>query len=173
MKNSNNRLFNICTFIFYVFIFISAIFSFVELIIEFNYWAFLLIALVIFSIYYYFKYKERQKNIVEERNKSNLIDLIDFSNTINDLNYSNFKIIKAIKLDYLRINIALKNNIAFEYKYNIKNENRINFFNVDFNLLDNLLSNYDWNNVSNMEHYFLNMKLNDYINTNIENIIKK
>lgn len=173
MNQSKEYLYNICTFILYIFIFTATIFSFVELIIEFHYWAFLLIALVIFSIYYYFKYKENQKNLKEKALSSNLINLIDFSNAINDLDYSNLKIIEKIKLDYLKIHIALKHNITFEYEYSIKYDNNIIFFDVDINLLDNLLSNYDWNNISNMEHYFLNMQLTDYINKNIKNIIKK
>ena len=43
----------------------------------------------------------------------------------------------------------------------------------DINLLDNLLAGFDWNNVLNMENYFINIKLNDYINKNLTKIIKK
>lgn len=172
MNKENERLYNICTFILYTFIFMATIFSFVELIIEFKYWSIILITLVIFSIYYYFKYKNKQKDNEEKQRKSNLIHLIDFSNTIIDLDYSNLIIIKYIKLNYLRITITLKNNITFEYEYSIKYGNNINLFDVNINLLDNLLSKFDWNTVSGMEHYFINKTLNDYINKNLTNIIK-
>lgn len=173
MNQANKHLYNICTFILYTFIFMATIFSFVKLIIEFKYWSIILIVLVIFSVYYYFKYKNKQKDNEEEQRKSNLIHLIDFSNIISDLDYSNLIIIKSIKLNYLRITITLKNNITFEYEYNIKYDNNINFFNVDINLLDNLLSKFDWNTVSGTEHYFINKTLYDYINKNLSNIIKK
>ena len=172
MNKLNEYVYKICTFVLYVFIFISTILSFLELLIELKHCGIILIALVLFAIYYYFKYKEKQKDKEEERRRTNFIRLIDFSNTISDLNYSNFIIIKSIKLDYLKINIILKNNIAFKYEYSIEYNNNINFFDVDINLLDTLLAEFDWNNVLNMENYFINMNLNNYINKNLANIIK-
>ena len=172
MNKLNEYLYKVCTFVLYIFIFIATSLSFIELIIEFKYWGIIVIALVLFAIYYYFKYKEKQKDKEEERIKTDFIKLIDFSSTISDLSYSNFTIIKSIKLDYLRINIILKNNIAFEYKYSIKYNENTNFFFLYINLLDNLLAGFDWNNVLNMENYFINIKINDYINKNLTKIIK-